>query len=403
MKVFNIILSIFVLLFAIALAVSSFFLYEKRVIFLEGWDKLSLAAQTTAETMDKNSGTSLKDKVNQEALHHTQYATMDEMLQELTSGADNLMKQRDQYVDAFRRIAINVDMKNIPANNKMTNLQSSSSATSDVVNAVYAFKNRRDNLVNAISGVGKVVGVNLNANAMRNDPDPGRSLAALTNKLKSMNDQLNRYKSMANELARLSGNSGNVGDSLSEAIKTTTAIKTAFNNLQTKLTKTERELQSAKSQIAQLKNTVANRDSNIGRLNENLKEQKQENTVLKSIIGMDVENVEQPWKDGGEEARKAVVGKVIEVNERFGFVVIDLGALSRVSQWLGNKNNQVDPKIEKGVKFNIVRDFDTPDVKLIVKGAEVTNVADRCSIVEVSADDIENVKVGDSVIIDFVQ
>ena len=77
--------------------------------------------------------------------------------------------------------------------------------------------------------------------------------------------------------------------------------------------------------------------------------------------------------------------------------------MSRVSQWLGNKNNQVDPKIEKGVKFNIVRDFDTPDVKLIVKGAEVTNVADRCSIVEVPADDIENVKVGDSVIIDFVQ
>ena len=49
MKVFNIILSIFVLLLAIALAVSSFFLYEKRELMLEGWGTFSETAQKTAE------------------------------------------------------------------------------------------------------------------------------------------------------------------------------------------------------------------------------------------------------------------------------------------------------------------------------------------------------------------
>ena len=120
-------------------------------------------------------------------------------------------------------------------------------------------------------------------------------------------------------------------------------------------------------------------------------------------ISIDDENIEKPWLAGSEEARKEVVGKVIEVNARFGIVVVDLGAMTRVIQWLGNKNTQVDPKIENGMKLNIVRNFDTPDVKLIVKGAEVTNVADRCSIVEVAADDIANVKVGDTVIVDFVK
>ncbi|MBR7128277.1 MAG: hypothetical protein IKD09_06795 [Lentisphaeria bacterium] len=408
MKVFNIILSIFVLLLAIALAVSSFFLYEKRELMLEGWGTFSETAQKTAETMDKQSGTKLAETVNTENLHHTKYSeyenleSMKGILKELTEGADNLMRQRDQYVKVFRQIALDVDMKGIPANDKMTGIESSDTEIAKVEQAVANFKGRRDKLVNAVSGSSRIVGVNLNVNEMKNG-DPGKALAVLNTKLKSMNDQLNRYKSMANELARLSGNSANVGDSLTAAIQTTDAIKRSFNELQRKLTDTQNKLQSANRQIAQLQNTVSNRDSNISRLNQNLNTQKQENTVLKSIIGMDAENVEKPWKAGGEEARKAVAAKVIEINERFGFIVVDLGTLSRVSQWLGNKNNQVDPKIEKGMKLNIVRDFDTPDVKLIVKGAEVTNVSDRCSIVEVPADSIAEVKVGDTVIVDFAQ
>ena len=372
-------------------------------MMLSGWSKLATAAQTTAETMDKASGTALADKVNAENLHHTQYATMDDVLQELTTGAENLMKQRDQYIEAFRKIALSVDMKAIPANDKMSGIETSARSVSDVANAVYNFKNRRDNLVNAIAGTGKIVGVTLNSTAMRNDNDPGKSLGVLNTKLKSMNDQLDRYKSMASELSRLSGGRASVGDSVSDAVKTTDAIKKSFNDLQAKLNATQNSLKNANREIAQLKNTVSNRDSNISNLNRNLAVQKEENTVLKSIIAMDEENVEQPWKAGSDDARKEVIGKVLEVNERFGIVVVDLGSLTRVSQWLGNKNSQVDPKIEKGMKLNIVRNFDTPDVKLIVKGAEITNVADRCSVLEVPADDIANIKVGDSVIIDFVK
>ena len=410
MKVFNVILSVFVLLFAVVLAVSSVMLYKHRVELLGGWNQFSEVVEATASKLDEKSGTKMADTLNKDNLQPTNYlgyhlegADLGATLQELTAGAENLMKQRDQYIETFRKIALSVDMKGIPSADKMSSVDSSAKAVSDVSNAVYNFKNRRDNLVNAITASAKVVGVNLNANAMRNDNDPGKALNALNVQLKNMKDQLERYKAMANELARLSGSRAATGDSVSEAIKTTDAIKKSFNELNAKLNATQRSLQSANSQIAQLKNTLANRDSKIRDKEQELGAQKEENTVLKSIIGMDDENIEKPWLAGSEEARKEVVGKVIEVNARFGIVGVDLGAMTRVIQWLGNKNTQVDPKIENGMKLNIVRNFDTPDVKLIVKGAEVTNVADRCSIVEVAADDIANVKVGDTVIVDFVK
>ena len=56
MKVTNIVLSIIILLLALALAVSSFFLYEKREIMLNGWEKLTTTINETAKEMDKNSG-----------------------------------------------------------------------------------------------------------------------------------------------------------------------------------------------------------------------------------------------------------------------------------------------------------------------------------------------------------
>ncbi len=403
MKVFNIILSVLVLLFAIALAVTSFFLYEKRVQLLEGWGKFGEKSHEVATIMDKDSGTQIAEKVTTETLHHTQYANMDSVLSELTGGAEQLMKQRSEYIDALTRIAKNIEMRGVPSESKLTAVETSLASSESIVKAVVEMKNRRDNLVNGIASTASLVGVTVNKNAMRNDNDPSKALSALNAKLKSMNEQLTRYQNMARELAQASG-SGNVSVNDANAIANATrTLKATISKLKTDLDNTRRELQKAKQEIERLNSTVANRQADITRLNQNLEASNNENNLLKSIITIDEDNLETPWTVGGVDARKAVKGKVIEINERFGFVVVDLGALTRVSQWLGNKNNLVDPKIEKGMKFNIVRNFDTPDVKLIVKGAEATNVADKCSIVEVPADDINNIKVGDTVIVDFVQ
>ena len=83
MKITNIILSIIILLLAIALAVSSFFLYEKREIMLNGWEKLTTTINETASELDKKSGTKLAEDLTQDKLHHTNYANLDDQLKKL--------------------------------------------------------------------------------------------------------------------------------------------------------------------------------------------------------------------------------------------------------------------------------------------------------------------------------
>lgn len=402
MKAFNIILSILVLLLAVALAVSSFFLYEKREIMLGGWDKLSRSVSNTATILDGKSGTTVGTKLTSDALHHTQYANLDAMLKELNDSATNIMKQRDQYVEALMNIGKTIEMKGIPADSSLSEIASSGESAQKIIDGVYNFKGRRDALVNSVARTGKIVGVNVNANELKSG-DPANGLKALDDQLNKMIKQLNNYKAMAKELSQFSGSGSSDSDDVAATQKTIDAIKASIRDLQNKYNSSQRDLKNAQNTIKEYEALGKRRDSEIVGLNETIKVKEGENTQLKVIIGMDNDDVEIPWKDGSKEARQILRGKVIEVNEKFGFVVADFGKYTRVAQKLGNKISHVDPKIENGLKFNVVRGFDTPDVKLITKGATATNVADKCTVIEIMSEDSSDVKVGDDVIVDFVE
>ena len=53
MKTFNLIACIIILLLAAVSAVFSYFLYEKRVQFVNGWSQMATAIETSAKTIDQ--------------------------------------------------------------------------------------------------------------------------------------------------------------------------------------------------------------------------------------------------------------------------------------------------------------------------------------------------------------
>ena len=168
MKVTNIILSIIILLLAIALAVSSFFLYEKREIMVNGWEKLTTTINETAKELDKNSGTSEAAKLTVEELAHENYENLDDKLPIIVRQSKAVIAQRDAMADMFFRIDKLVKAGNDRDSKGYSSLTDYDSRIKNVNSAVEKTVRDRDNNYNKISNIAsRYFGVRLQVTDLR--------------------------------------------------------------------------------------------------------------------------------------------------------------------------------------------------------------------------------------------
>ena len=392
MKITNIILSIIILLLAIALAVSSFFLYEKREIMLNGWEKLTTTINETAAELDKKSGTKLAEEVNQNELHHTNYANLDDKLKKLTDGAANLVKQRDSLANTIIEIARTVEANNVPMEEALTKLESSSASADDVQKQVKIFRQRRDAVLDSIVASCRKINVNVSKTDLQNG-NSGKVFAQINKRLDDLNNQIRTYENESRNIGRIRGvnASFNAGDYRSSLLK----LKNSIQALSSKLYATEGKLRESENRVSLLSNTVKQRDQRINSLNSTINKKNSEVKQLKRVLGLEASAVIAPWNDGSKEARLAVKGKVIEINDKFGFYVVNIGKNTIVEQKIGNRIHKANPKLANNMTLVITRNADTEDIKFIARG-KLTNVEDNCSIVE-TTDSTNKVLIGDDV------
>ena len=393
MKIANIVLSIIILLLAIALAVSSFFLYEKREIMLNGWEKLTTTINETAKEMDKNSGTKLAEELTQDNLHHTNYANLDDQLKKLNEGAARLIKQRDNLASTLVTISRILEANNAATEEALSKLETSEGVAKNVIAQAQTFKERRDAVLNAIVKSGRLIGVTINVNDLKSG-NSKKVFDAFNAKLQSLQDQLKKYQNFTAQVGRIAGApSPNFNVPAYQA--SLAKISNAVSSLKDKYNKSQSDLRAANAKINALNNTVKQRDQRISSLNNTITKKETEVKQLKRALGLEPTAVVNPWTDGSRESRRAVKGKVIEVNEKFGFYVIDIGNNTLVDQTIGNRVNKINPKIKEKMRVTIARNMNSPEVKFVSK-ANITNVADECSIIEI-IDSGNKVMLGDDV------
>lgn len=395
MKIVNIILSIFILLLAIALAVSSYFLYEKREIMLSGWEKLTGTISETAKEMDKNSGTKYAETLTQDELHHINYANLEEKLKTLNEGAAKLVQQRDNLARTLSNVAKILEAANAPAAADLSKLNSSADSAQKVTEQAKEFKARRDAAYNSLLKSGRLLGLSINVNDLKKG-DSKKVFDAIDKRINELNTQLRRYEAISREIGSIAGknltfNASNYASSLAQ-------LKTAVQALRNKLQNTESQLRGAKNEITDLKGKVANRDKSIQNLNATVSKKDSEIKNYRRALNLEPSEVVNPWNDGSKEARLAVRGKVIEINKKFGFCVINIGNNTVVEQKIGNRINKINPQIESNMIVTIARNIDNNDEKddEYISRGKITNVADDCSIIEdISGDN--PIKVGDDI------
>ena len=343
--------------------------------------------------MDKNSGTKLAEELTQDNLHHTNYANLDDQLKKLNEGAARLIKQRDNLASTLVSVSRILEANNAATEEALAKLETSEGVARDVVAQAQTFKERRDAVLNAIVQSGRLIGVSINVNDLKKG-NSKKVFDAFNAKLNSLKDQLAKYQRFSAQVGRIAGapapnfNVPAYEASLAKISNAVTALKTKYN-------KSQNDLRIANSKIASLNNTVKQRDQRIKNLNTTITKKETEVKQLKRALGLEPNAVVNPWTDGSKEARRAVKGKVIEVNEKFGFYVVDIGNNTLVDQTIGNRINKINPKIQEKMKITVARNMNSPEVKFISK-ANITNVADECSIIEV-IDSGNKVMVGDDV------
>ena len=360
---------------------------------LNGWEKLTTTINETAKEMDKNSGTKLAEELTQDNLHHTNYANLDDQLKKLNEGAARLIKQRDNLASTLVTISRILEANNAATEEALSKLETSEGVAKNVIAQAQTFKERRDAVLNAIVKSGRLIGVTINVNDLKSG-NSKKVFDAFNAKLQSLQDQLKKYQNFTAQVGRIAGApSPNFNVPAYQA--SLAKISNAVSSLKDKYNKSQSDLRAANAKINALNNTVKQRDQRISSLNNTITKKETEVKQLKRALGLEPTAVVNPWTDGSRESRRAVKGKVIEVNEKFGFYVIDIGNNTLVDQTIGNRVNKINPRIKEKMRVTIARNMNSPEVKFVSK-ANITNVADECSIIEI-IDSGNKVMLGDDV------
>lgn len=397
MKAVNIILSILVLLMALASAVFSYFLFEKRSELVTGWGKMAVTINTASKELDKNSGTKVADKLTPAALAHENYAGLDTLLKELPDQSRKIISERDALADALLRIGRTIKLN--PSENDLRNLATYQNSKNAIVLGVNSTIENRDRTNTNIS---KFVSGELNASVSRDKLEKGDSSALDGAKaaVRSARERRNHYESQLRAVASQSGISGgslNFGSNYKEATKKVTqavgklseerrALRSDLGKAQAQNRKLNSDLNASKRDLEKMKSKLAENDLILAGYRKAL-----------NLVGPDLP---KPWLDGSKEARAHVIGHVIKVDTDYGYVAVDLGTSTRVKQPIGDKFLDVDPRIAPKNELVVARgDLAAGNAEFIAR-IELDKVGTECSTADLPAAAAQKIQVGDIVYIE---
>lgn len=395
MKIANIILSVLILVLAAACAVFSYFLFEKRSQFVSGWAKMAQAINASAVELDKDSGLKpLAEELSVSALSHEAYSTLDQKLPKLAERSKQVVNVRNDLADALRRVGSAVSMKGLADEKSMRGIDTHETGQNAVVNAVRDTVAKRDRMFGYVAGLarsqfGKTISVEKMKNADRS------ALKPFEDGLVAVNSRKKVYENTLRTIGRMVEVSG-FDASDSGYSKSSSKVVAGVRELQNTVRRTKSELDRANRTIKNHEQTISRRVKEIAMQKNVIEEKNRQISSYKRALGRPADDSGiVPWKDGSNEARSRLVGKVIEVHDKYGYVAIDIGKGSTVVQEIGNRKLEVNAGVRKGQDFIVARGELAGKSDFIAR-VVIDEVGDFCSTANVSAGS-QPIKVGDIV------
>lgn len=395
MKVLNIVLSILILILAIASAVFAYLLFDKRQQMVEGYESLGKGIADTARYLDKDSGTQTKLNID----HRSE--SLDQEIRKLSQLAKQVSEERNALAQAL--VEISAQAGGNATLESLTELAGYESGAAGVLASVNNLRANRDMLAEGYLQAAGKFDLSLDYNEL-----VGLDRSGWENSIRAFNvdlDNVKKYKEQQEAVMRKVAKSLGVEISLKPA-RYEADLKN-YNAAIAGLQKNKADLEAAKADLtAKLdaaNKSIASKEGEIASLNTELATQKDEYNRLSAIIKD--EAYEYPvalWRAGSPEARKAVDGKIIDINKKFGYVVIDIGSETLVEQPIApnREPNKVNPNITAGDEMMVSRYVGADDAKYI-GNIKIFKVEGACAFANVTdLADGNAIAVGDTVLFD---
>ena len=395
MKITNILLSILILLLAAASAVFSYFLFEKRSQFVAGWGKMAQAINKSAAELDRDSGLKpLADELSVSALSHEQFSSLDQKLPKLAERSRQIVNVRNSLADALLRIGSTVGVKGLASEKAMRGVDTHENGKNAVVAAVRTTVLNRDRMLGYVSDLSRrQFSKPLNVAQMKNADR--KALQPLEDNIAAINRRKGTYEGTLRNIGRMvEVNRFDASDR--EFAKSAGNVLQGVRNLQTRCRTTQSKLDAANRTIRSQSNTIAMRLKEIAMQKNIIAEKNRQINSYKRALGRPGDDSSvAPWADGSAEARKHLVGKVIEVHDKYGYIAVDIGKGSTVVQEIGNRKLEVNAGVKKGLDFIVARGSVQGKSDFVAR-VVIDEVGEFCSTANI-APGAQQIKVGDLV------
>jgi len=324
-------------------------------------------------------------------LSHEAYSSLDQKLPKLAERSKQIVGVRNDLADALRRIGTTVGMKNLADEKTMRGIDTHETGQNAVVNAVRSTVSNRDRMIGYVASLARKFpgSPSINIEGMKNGNRT--ALKPLEDGIVKINRSKEAYENGLKRIGRMVHVDVNkFGDS---------SVGNVVNGVTTllrRISQTQSALDAAKREIKKHERTIAFREKEIAEKTRTIEEKNRQINSYKRALGRpsDDSNV-KPWVDGSDEARSHLVGKVIEVHDKYGYIAVDIGRGSTVIQEIGNRKLEVNAGIKKGLDFIVARGEFAGKSDFVAR-VVIDEVGDFCSTANVSPGS-QQIQVGDIV------
>ncbi len=397
MKVTNIILSILILVLALVSAAFSYFLFEKRDSLVKGWEKLAVAINGASTSMDRTSGTQIAKSLTPAELSHEKYAELDAKLAKLASQTRQIIAERDEMAEALRRIGMAVDVKNLGSDAEFRGVATYRTNVDNVTRGVSKAVQKRDLLCRELAKLaGRTLNITVNPKALAecDQAELGKIVSALNlarNRRRTYESTLRTIGSHAN-VSSSDFSDSNYSRSAERISAGVAKVRRDVESANNALDNVRRELVGAKAEIRR-------RQSEIEKLNKRVDDLNYDVNKYKVALGVAKEDAAPiPWRPGSPEVRANTVGEVVKVDNNYGYIAINLGKNTLVTQALGEKSITVNPMIVSGMEMVVARGKLNEGAEFVAR-VKLDEVGDECTTANIPAGS-NRIKVGDIVYFD---
>lgn len=395
MGLVNRIINIAILVLALASVFFSYLLFSKREKLVDGWKQMAQAINTAAINLDANSDTKSAAVLDTAKLGHKTYDDMVKALPELDKQTKTIVAQRDALAEGMKDLASSLE---IPADAKELSSVKTFAAKKEELTAKAAKVQQRDNgLIAEVVSSAKKINVSIDPNELKDVDTFKAPLNKFNTQVESIKKRIDSYGSHIAKVSNVIGAS--TPDLKSDSYqKSLDSAINDFQNYKNNFEQTKRQLADERSKLKTAQGDISSKDSELSKLKNEIEEKDKKIEDLKKIAGLggDTGANVNIVRSGDVEALKMIKGKVIDIDPKWGFVVVDVGSKNKVKQTVGKLVNEVEAPLPVDKDMVVARASN--DKEEYVGKIKIVKVYDNCAIANVlTAAKGSEVQVGDIV------